>query len=256
MLAAIPVLAIRRHDMGRVDEVRNDPDLRCLGRRPNRLQSLGDLGPNVAGEILREHGDRVGSTVTGPLEPSCSGDRPCTGEQSELDGDIGEHVLNVEHQWNPSESTDHRTCWTERERWRHRQHAIRSDRAAHADGGGQRGEPTECDCTGRDVPLVGGKGIDPGDPPPSGVLGTHQPTLPSGLDRMALVPRQCGDDMESVPATDEFVGDPRHDGAGGRHVGFEMRTQDDEIHWAELFGSRMGRPRYSSASESAESDQR
>jgi hypothetical protein len=61
-------------------------------------------------------------------------------------------------------------------------------------------------------------------------VGPEPTALPSGLDPMGAVPRQRRDDVELVPEPGELLDDPRHHGARGGGVGFEVRTQDDDLH--------------------------
>ncbi len=63
---------------------------------------------------------------------------------------------------------------------------------------GQRREPGEGQRPGRDVGLVGGERVDPGDAAPLDVLAAHRLALPPRLDAGVLVPGQRGDDVEPV----------------------------------------------------------
>ena len=62
--------------------------------------------------------------------------------------------------------------------------------------------------------------------PHGGVLVADEAALPARLDRVVLVPRQRGDDVQPVPALDQPVDDRGHDLAGGRGVGREVRAED------------------------------
>ena len=253
--APVLVLMVRGDDMGGVDEVRDDTDLRRLHLCSGRGESLGDLGPHVVGEILRQHRDRIGCAITHPFQPSGSGDGTVAGEKPQFDRDIGEHILDVEHQRDAADTTHDGSGRPQGQRWRHGQHTIGSETCRHADGSGERREAAEGDRPGREVALVGRKWIDATDPPPSGRLGADQAALPSRFDGMALVPRERGDDMESMPPIDELMGDARHDRAGRRDIRFEMGTEHDEVHGEEWVRRGDGMLRYSPDRARAESPQ-
>ena len=88
----------------------------------------------------------------------------------------------------------------EGQRRRHGQHDVGPGRATIARQRGQRGEPAEGHGPGRDVALVGGERVDPGDAAPGGVLVARPAGRPSPARRVVLVPGQRGDDVEPVAA--------------------------------------------------------
>ncbi|CAB4947891.1 unannotated protein [freshwater metagenome] len=119
--------------MGRVDEVRDHPNLLGLASRFQSLESPGDLVPHVVGEVLGEHGDRIGASIALALEPLRGANSPFAGEQSEFNRDIREHILDVEHQRHPPSHAHNSARRTERERWGHRKHSVGMDRSGESD---------------------------------------------------------------------------------------------------------------------------
>ena len=91
---------VRRHPVaGRmrvgVDEVRDHAHrVGGAGRRP--------WPATLAREVVGQHGDGVGAAVADPLEPRATAMTPRFGDGAGLDGGIGEHVLDVEHERRPA----------------------------------------------------------------------------------------------------------------------------------------------------------
>ncbi|CAB4621541.1 unannotated protein [freshwater metagenome] len=67
------------------------------------------------------------------------------------------------------------------------------------------------------------------DPTPFGALGANELPVPSGIDGVVLIPRQRGHHMQAVPSRDEFMRNARHDDAGRRNIGIEMRTNNKKV---------------------------
>ena len=209
-----------------------------LGITRTSPRSLGaDLGRDVGPEVVGEHGDRRGAGVGRALQPAGGPDEAGVGQLPELDGDVREHVLDVE---------DHRAAvddgrggrdHPERERGRHGQHGVHapSGERGHARQGREGGERGRAH---RHARLVRREGVDPCDRPPLGRLPAHRPAPPAVLDGVVRVPRQRGDHVQLVAPLGQLDDDARHDLAGRRRVGGEVGAEDDELHGS---GGRAGR---------------
>ena len=101
-----------------------------------------DLGRDVGPEVVGEHGDRRGAGVARALQPAGGADEAGVGELPELDGDVGEHVLDVEDQRAAVDDGRGRRHQPERERGRHGQHGVHapSGERGHARQGREGGE--------------------------------------------------------------------------------------------------------------------
>ncbi len=235
-LAPVRVVTGPRADPLGVDEVGDDPDLaRLTGiRAPPRAP--GDLRPHVVGEVVGEHGDGVGEAVGHTLEPVGHPDGLRTLQETELDGHVGEHVLDVEHEGDPAGSSHEPTGRSECQRGGHRQDRI-GPLCTEAHQRSEGREATEGQGAGGDVATIGGEGVDPRDASPAPTFAPDQATVPTGFDGVALVPGQRRDDLHPMSPRHEFVDDTAHDLAGGGHVGLEVRTEHDQVH-----GRPPGRP--------------
>ena len=59
------------------------------------------LGDDVGAQVVGQHRDGVGDAVAHPLQPRRDGDHAAVGDGAGLDGGVGEHVLDVEHERRP-----------------------------------------------------------------------------------------------------------------------------------------------------------
>jgi hypothetical protein len=89
-LAPVGRAPVERRDGLRVDEVGDGTHLLALTGR--------QLGGDVVAQVVREHRDGVGDAVAELLQTAGRGDDGRVGDGSELDGDVGKDVLDVEHE--------------------------------------------------------------------------------------------------------------------------------------------------------------
>ncbi len=196
---------------------------------------------DVVLQVVGEHGHGIGPRVAHPFEPAGRGDHALAAEDAELDRDVGEDVLDVEDERGSAGERETPAGESERERRRHRQHAV-SMTTGDTDGACERAEPPERERSSRDVALVGRERVDAHDLAPRCGLAAHRFPPELGLHRMVLVPGQRGDDLDRMAATRELLDDPGDHFARWRHVGREVRAENNEPHEGATF-TRSGPPR-------------
>jgi hypothetical protein len=151
------------------------------------------------------------------------------GDGADLDGDVGEHVLDVEHERAAAELRHPPAGEAERQRRRHGHDAVDAA-TAQAGGAGESAEGGEgCGAAG-DGALVGRERMDAGDRAPLGRLDPGQLPRPGRRDPVLDVPRQRGDDVQLVAAVDQLEDDAGDDLAGRCQIRREVGAEDGELH--------------------------
>ena len=115
-----------------VDEVRDHPHLRAVSRA---ILALTLSARSVLSTVTAS-----ARAVAHPFEPPGDGDDSAIGDGAGLDGGVGEHVLDVEHQRCPMGELGRPPGEAERERWRHRDDRVG---APEPPAGAQAGEPSQ-----------------------------------------------------------------------------------------------------------------
>ncbi len=87
-------VAVEWPDRRRIDEVGDDADQRVMRR-------AAELGRHIRCKVIGQDGHGIGPPVAESLQGPEQTDQAGRGDRPDLDGDVGEHVLDVEHQRAP-----------------------------------------------------------------------------------------------------------------------------------------------------------